>query len=170
MKRKILTAIVAAAIVAVIVTVSALYISTHPASSQFQFQEKREITIPDIVQLRIETDKAIYSVGEPVKFRLFQKNLATVPIQRGILSYTRDILNSAGDVEYSIGANYILDSNDKISSLEESEFPLTPWPQIGKEGKQVEPGTYTVKIKARYADQQMGSYTLQFELQVTIQG
>lgn len=104
----------------------------------------------DGTQIRVETDKKIYVIGEPVRITFFQKNLLTEPITKGTgLGHVEaDILNSNGQLvfgRWGVFSNW--DTDIKIMPLEEVEISIfSPWSQIDNDLRQVPFGKYTIRI------------------------
>lgn len=100
-------------------------------------------------QVRIEADKTNYSVGEPVRFRVFQKNLNSEPARAAIGEIRTDISDSRGESVYSTSIHVDWVANFTVSPNEEVE-PLTifpSWDQTNNQRQQVTPDIYTITLQ-----------------------
>lgn len=100
-------------------------------------------------QARVEVDKVNYSVGEPVRFRAFQKNLNIEPVHGGVGEISINVLNVLGEHVFSMSKFITWAPDFVLSPMEEVEFSsvLLSWNQTNSKGTQVSPGTYTIEIE-----------------------
>lgn len=102
-------------------------------------------------QIRIKMDKPNYLIGETMRFHVFQKNLQEKQIQMGVNVVEMAVLNSRNEVTFGPVLRFITwNHNSRIAPMEEtelSEFVLPPWTQVDNKGKQVQPGTYVVRLR-----------------------
>jgi hypothetical protein len=100
-------------------------------------------------QVRVEADKTNYSVGEPVRFRVFQKNLNSEPARAAIGEIRTDISDSGDESVYSTSIHVDWVANFTVSPNEEVE-PLTifpSWDQTNNQRQQVTPDIYTIRLQ-----------------------
>jgi hypothetical protein len=100
-------------------------------------------------QIRVEVEKTSYSVGEPVRFRVFNKNLSHEPIFAGVTNIALDISNPKGDSVFGMGCDLLWPSNFMVNPGEEIELHgvLPLWNQTNNQKVQVPPDAYTIKIE-----------------------
>lgn len=114
----------------------------------------------DGIQVRVETDREIYTVGEPVQFRFFEKNLRSSPIQGGIGTLDVYIYNSKGEYVYGVGSDLDWPANFQIMPNEEiTLLNGFSWRQINNKGEQVSPDTYVIILV-------LDGYTLELEVAI----
>jgi hypothetical protein len=117
-------------------------------------------------QIKVEVEKTTYSVGETVRFKVFNKNLDHEPIHAGVTNVAFCISNSKGESVSEVGRDITWISNFTVSPGEEIELlsVLPPWNQIDNKNVQVPPDVYTIKIEM---DAVGGRATLWLKIAIT---
>jgi hypothetical protein len=116
--------------------------------SQQPTQEKRTLVF-DNVQLRLETNRTTFNIGESVPIKVFQKNLRNEPVGPVVDQYQILVLNSTGDIVWKIGNALLWATDFRVMPMEEVDLGLPPirgWEQIDEWGRQVPPGIYTIRF------------------------
>jgi hypothetical protein len=100
-------------------------------------------------QIRVGVEKTSYSIGEPVLFRVFNKNLSNESIHAGVTNIVLDISNSRGESVFGMGCGLLWPSGFMVNPGEEIELSgvLPPWNQTNSKRVQVPLGIYTIKIE-----------------------
>jgi len=99
-------------------------------------------------QIRVEVERTSYSVGEPVQFGVFNKNLSHEPIHAGVTNIKFDVLNSKGEFIFGRDDFITWSSDFMVNPSEEIELlgVLPSWNQNYSEKGQVPPDIYTIRI------------------------
>ena len=100
-------------------------------------------------QIRVEVEKTCYLVGEPVRFRVFNRNLGQQPIHAGVTNIRFGVSNSKGEFVFGRGDFITWTSDFMVNPGEETELHdvLPSWNQTDGQGVQVPTGVYVINIE-----------------------
>jgi len=141
-------------IVVLIVAFALVFISyaalSSPSSSITSNPENSPITI------RVETDKPSYALGEVVQIKAYFINKGKNAFKAGGLDMGYEILNSKGEVIFSVGGDYLFSYENPFTLPAQSENMFSyvfKWRQLSQivqnsaiVTSSVTPGTYTVRF------------------------